>query len=159
MKQRELSLLLKAAIVVTVLGTLLLLSFFAYSMGDEMRMENPEVAYLFWPCLIFLWASSLPFFAALLLGWRIATDMGRNRSFCHENAQRLKWVCWLALLEAAVYIGAVVTLGVLHLASPGIALLLLFTVAAGLVVAVIAAVLSHLVDKAVALQQENDLTV
>lgn len=159
MKQRELSLLLKAAIVVTALVTLLLLSLFAVSMANDMRRSAPEFAQLYWPCLIFLWASSLPFWAALVLGWRISDDMGRNNSFCQANARRLKWVCWLALVEAAIYLGAFVALLVTAIGSPGIMFLLLFTILAGLVVAVIAAILSHLVDKAVALQQESDLTV
>ena len=159
MKQRELSLLLKAAIVITALVTLFLLQVFAPLVGDDYRRSAPEMAHLYWPLLLFLWGSSLPFFTALALGWCIASDMGRDRSFCRENALRLKWVCRLALLESGIYCAALVIAVFLNIGSPGTSFLLIFTILAGLVVAVIAAILSHLVDKAVALQQENDLTV
>lgn len=125
---------------------------------EEVRMY-PEYAYCFWPWLGFLWASGVPCYGVLVLGWRIAADIGRDRSFTPDNARRLKWVAWLAAGDSLFFFGMNLLYGFLGMNHPGVLLGSLAVEFAGVCVAVAAGALSHLVGKAAALQEQSDLTI
>ena len=129
------------------------------SFGDSLRSQYPEFAGRYWPWLIFIWVSGIPCYAVLVLGWRIAANIGRDASFSLENARFLRSIAVLAALDAAyVFLGNLAML-FLDMSHPGVVLLSLLVVFAGAAVAVAAAALSHLVRKAALLQEENDLTI
>ena len=129
------------------------------SFGDSLRSQYPEFADRYWPWLIFIWVSGIPCYAVLVLGWRIAANIGRDASFSLENARFLRSIAVLAVLDAAyVFLGNLAML-FLDMSHPGVVLLSLLVVFAGAAVAVAAAALSHLVRKAALLQEENDLTI
>ena len=129
------------------------------SFGDSLRSQYPEFAGRYWPWLIFIWVSGIPCYAVLVLGWRIAANIGRDASFSLENARFLRSIAVLAALDAAyVFLGNLAML-FLDMSHPGVVLLSLLVVFAGAAVAVAAGVLSHLVRKAALLQEENDLTI
>ena len=88
-----------------------------------------------------------------------AERIGMDRSFTSENARSLRWIAWLAAGDAAaVFVGNAAFL-LLGLSHPGVLLLSLLIVFAGIAIAVAAAVLSHLVQKAAGLQEQSDLTI
>ena len=129
------------------------------SFGDSIRSQYPEFASRYWPWLIFIWVSGIPCYAVLVLGWRIAANIGRDASFSLENARFLRSIAVLAALDAAyVFLGNLAML-FLDMSHPGVVLLSLLVVFAGAAVAVAAGALSHLVRKAALLQEENDLTI
>ena len=129
------------------------------SFGESLRSQYPEFAGRYWPWLIFIWVSGIPCYAVLVLGWRIAANIGRDASFSLENARFLRSIAVLAVLDAAyVFLGNLAML-FLDMSHPGVVLLSLLVVFAGAAVAVAAAALSHLVRKAALLQEENDLTI
>ena len=129
------------------------------SFGDSLRSQYPEFAGRYWPWLIFIWVSGIPCYAVLVLGWRIAANIGRDASFSLENARFLRSIAVLAALDAAyVFLGNLAML-FLDMSHPGVVLLSLRVVFAGAAVAVAAGALSHLVRKAALLQEENDLTI
>ena len=57
--------------------------------GRSLVSLYPEFADRYRPWLIFLWGTGIPCLAALALGWRIASGIGRDRSFTEENARFL----------------------------------------------------------------------
>ena len=129
------------------------------SFGDSLRSQYPEFAGRYWPWLIFIWVSGIPCYAVLVLGWRIAANIGRDASFSLENARFLRSIAVLAALDAAyVFLGNLAML-FLDMSHPGVVLLSLLVVFAGAAVAVAAGALSHLARKAALLQEENDLTI
>ena len=129
------------------------------SFGDSLRSQYPEFAGRYWPWLIFIWVSGIPCYAVLVLGWRIAANIGRDASFSLENARFLRSIAILAAVDAAyVFLGNLAML-FLDMSHPGVVLLSLLVVFAGAAVAVAAGALSHLVRKAALLQEENDLTI
>ena len=129
------------------------------SFGDSLRSQYPEFAGRYWPWLIFIWVSGIPCYAVLVLGWRIAANIGRDASFSLENARFLRSIAVLAALDAAyVFLGNLAML-FLDMSHPGVVLLSLLVVFAVAAVAVAAGALSHLVRKAALLQEENDLTI
>jgi hypothetical protein len=96
---------------------------------------------------------------ALGFAWKIATDIGIDKSFSQKNAERLRAISVLAATDAGVFFFGNVVLWLLNLSHPGIVILSMFIVFAGVCVSVAAAALSHLVQKAAALQEDSDLTI
>ncbi len=159
MKQRTLSLWLKLAMIgAAVCGAVIYLLVIP-DLGWSIADANPEQAYCYWPWLIFLWCTALPCCAALVFGWRIAGNIGADRSFCMDNARALKWIAWLAAADAAFFFLGNVVLLFLNMNHPGIVLMALLVVFACGAVTIAAAVLSHLVGRAATLQAESDLTI
>ena len=127
--------------------------------GTSLISQYPEFSNRYWPWLIFLWLTGLPCYAALVLGWRVAGNIGKNRSFSLENAKLLSWVSRLAAGDAVFFFVGNVALLLLDMSHPGVVLLSLLAVFAGVAISVAAACLSHLVRKAADLQEQSDLTI
>jgi len=121
--------------------------------------EQGTLDYCYWPWLLFIWVTAIPCYMVLIFAWKIAENIGRDRSFTAANARYLKWISALAFGDAAFFfIGNIVYL-FLNLNHPGIVLLSLLIVFAGVAVAIAAAALSHLVLKAEVLQEQSDWTI
>ena len=159
MKQKELSVWLRIVVIVIGAAVLFLAVVFLPDIGQKAAQLNPELAYLYWPCLIFIWCTVLPMLAALALAWQIFTEIGRDNSFCLQNAQRLRKISVLALLDTLLYIGGFIALALLDAMRPGALVGTICIVFLGLIMTVISAALSHLTRKAADLKAENDLTI
>ena len=101
--------------------------------------------------------SAIPIAIALVLFWRICTEIGRDNSFCHKNARLLSGIGFCALIDTGYCAVGTVTLEVMF-GSP-VWLLGLGVCIVGLGIALAAFLLSHLVLKAADLKSENDLTI
>lgn len=75
------------------------------------------------------------------------------------NSRYLKYISTLALLDSGYFFLANLILLLLNMNHPGIFLGSLLVEFAGVTVAVTAAALSHLVQKAAEMQNENELTI
>ena len=159
MNQKSLSRWLRIILVGVGLCGLLVYFVVLPDYGHSLREEAPEFESRYWPWLIFLWGTAIPCYAALFLGWRIADNIGKDRSFSEENAHFLRIISWLAAGDAAYFFLGNLILLFADMSHPGVALFSLLVVFAGIAVAVAAAVLSHLVRKAAALQEQSDLTI
>ena len=159
MEQKALSKWLKLVLLGTGLCGLAVYLFIVPAYGVSLRSQYPEFSNRYWPWLIFLWVSGVPCYAALVLGWRIAGNIGRDASFSLDNARCLRIIALLAALDAAYFFLGNLVLLFLNMSHPGVVLISLLVVFAGATVAVAAAALSHLVRKAALLQEENDLTI
>ena len=159
MKQKSLARWLKAVLLGLALCGGVLYVLVLPAIGQEEVLLYPEFAHCFWPWLGFLWASGVPCYGVLILAWQIAGDIGRDRSFTPANARRLQWIAWLAAGDSLFFFGMNLLYGLLGMNHPGVLLGSLVVEFAGVCVAVAAGVLSHLVGKAAALQEQSDLTV
>ncbi len=159
MKQKSLSNWLKVILIgIGVCG----LVFYLYILPDWGRSladHYPEYAGAYWPWLTFLWATAIPCYAVLVLGWNIAGNIGRDKSFSFENAKLLKWISYLAAGDTAFFFAGNIVLLFMNMNHPGIVLLSMVVSFAGVAVTVASAALSHLVQKAADLQEQSDLTV
>lgn len=128
-------------------------------LAEAAAEKYPEFSYCKWPWLILIWITAVPCFLVLVLAWRVALNIGHDRSFSASNAVLLKWVSVLAAADAAIFfVGNLVYL-LLNMNHPSIVLLSFFIEFFGVAVSVSAAALSHLVMKAAVLQEESDLTI
>ena len=159
MRQQSLSRWLKAAIIGIVLCLAVVYLLIIPDFGKSIAAQNPEFAHCYWPWLIFLWCTALPCIAALIFGWTVAGRIGRDRSFCMENARALRMIAVLAATDAAFFFAGNVVLLFLNMSHPGVVLASMLVVFVGVAVAIAAAALSHLVRKATVLQEQSDLTI
>ncbi len=159
MKQKELSILLRA--VVALCGLVWL--FFFYWFGKNFVLSLIEPDYI-------LTANALPFsilipvLIAMIDAWRILTRIGKNNSFCVENARGLRRVSFCALIDTVLVILWGLT-SYFHDHVPfangneWFYVLLLVIAVVGVSATAGAAALSHLTLKAADLQDDNDLTI
>ena len=127
--------------------------------GQSIRDANPEMANCYWPWLIFLWATGVPCYIALVIGWKIAANIGLDRSFSEDNARHLKRISLLAAGDTVFFFVGNIVLLFANMSHPGVVLGSFLVVFAGVAVSVAAAALSHLVLKAALLQEQSDLTI
>ena len=156
MKQKELANWLKGIVIICGLFGLIFSFVIVPWMAKDTVKANPEYQWLFIPGLAFFWVTVLIFYAALVLLWKICTEISKDHSFCVENAKRLKIISGLAIAECMLYIVAEVIMSILSIHA---LLIIAGILCVGIFVAVAAAILSHLVEKASKLQQESDLTI
>lgn len=128
-------------------------------LGRSFADANPESTYCFLPWLIFIWITAVPCYAVLIFGWRIAENIGRNHSFCKDNARYMKYVSYLALADSALFFFGSIVFLLLNMNHPGVFLLSLLVSFGGVLIAVASAILSHLILKAADIQEQNDLTI
>ena len=159
MEQKALSKWLKVIIVGVGLCGLVVYFLIVPEFGKSIVRDYPEFHSWYWPWLIFLWGTGVPCYTALVFGWKIAVNIGNDRSFSMENAKLLKWISWLAEGDAIFFFAGNIVLWFSNMNHPGVVLASLLVVFAGVAIAVAAAALSHLVKKAAVLQEESDLTI
>ena len=159
MNQKSLAVWLKVILIGVGLCGLVVFFVIFPAYGRSLAEEAPEFENRYWPWLVFLWISAVPCYAALVFGWFIACNIGRDRSFSEENAKHLRVISWLAAGDAAFFFTGNIVLLFLDMSHPGVTLASLIVVFGGVAVTVAAAILSHLVRKAAALQEQSDLTI
>ena len=159
MEQKTLSRWLKLVLVGLGLCGLVVYGAILPLYGQSILSLNPDMGNRYWPWLIFLWASGVPCYAALVIGWRIAVNIGLDRSFSGDNARCLKRIALLAAGDAVFFFAGNIVLLFANMSHPGVVLGSLLVVFAGVAVSIAAAALSHLVLKAALLQEQSDLTI
>lgn len=159
MKQKELARWLQGIVVLGWIACALLAFPIAPKLAQDAAMDIPELAYLAFPLLSVFWIGLAVVAIALWYAWCIFGEIGRDNSFCPQNAQRLRVISWLALADTLLCILVILALLLLGGLHPGVFLLLLLLAVIGTGITVAAASLSHLTLKAAMLQDENDLTI
>ena len=123
------------------------------------RQLFPAYRMFFWPGLAYTWVVAALYALALFDFARIVRNIVRDRSFCLENARRLRSISILALADTLLCAAVMLALLFLHALHPGLFLLLLLISAVGAGITIASAALSHLTVKAAQMQDENDLTI
>ena len=159
MKQKELSRWMKAIVVLGFICVLFLDAVWVPELGKDLAGNTPELQHMFWPCLIYFWISTIPVMVFMALVWKMATEIGRDNSFCMKNALRLRTFSLLAAADTLYYIIGGVVLLSMNLLHIGIAIIGLGVCAVGAAISVLCAALSHLTRKAADMRSENDLTI
>lgn len=167
MGQKELSLLLRAVVALLAVFLAAALIFFLPPLTHEVELFCLDrgmsellasaLGGCAFPAVIAL--SAVPCFAALWLAFAIFTQIGKNNSFCAENARRLRIISRLALTDTFIYAVLAVLLFALGARHPSIVLVFVSIVLCGAAVTVCAAALSHLTKKAADLKTDSDLTI
>lgn len=159
MKQESLAKWLKGIIIGVFICGLILCFYVLPFWGKEVIEGNLELNQGFLPWMIFLWLAALPCFGVLVLGWKVAGEIGKDHSFSEKNAKYLKQVSGLALADSAFFFAGNLLYLILGFNRMGILFLSCVIVFVGIAVSVASALISHLVYKAARMQEENELTI
>jgi hypothetical protein len=122
---------------------------------------NPAYAYILYPIVIGLYVSVIPFYTAVYQAFKILAYIDKNNAFSELSIRALKNIKYCAITISTVYM---VMLPFIFLVAelddaPGLILVGMIPIFASMVIAVFAAVLQKLLENAIAIKSENDLTV
>lgn len=111
--------------------------------------------------LLGIYGSALAYYFALMKSWRLLSLIDRLQAFSQASVQALRSIKSAAVVISLIYFAELPILYLMAEAddAPGLILLGLIIAFASLVVAVFAAVLQRLLNDAMAIKSENDLTV
>ena len=158
MSQKSLSRFVKAIIILALCCAAVVYLVLLPARGNELFRDTAAGG--FRPVWLALEAlTAIPVLWALVHAWLVARNIGLDRSFSEANASHLKVISVLAAADGGYYL--LLSLVFFFLVPRDAATLLVPAVLVMLAAAgsVTAAALSHLVQKAARLQEENDLTI
>ncbi len=123
--------------------------------------SNWEFAYLVYPVLIGMYASTIPFFIALYQAFRLLSYIDKNKAFSELSVRALRNIKFCAITISVLYL---VSMPFFYLIgekddAPGVIVIGMVLTFAPMVIAVFAAVLQRLLQEAIDIKSENDLTV
>ena len=159
MQKKSLSNWLKVIIIGMGMIGLLFYGLVVPELGNDLVSHYPEYndAYYLW--VVFLWLTAVPCYIVLYLAWKISANIGKDNSFSKENAVSMKHISTLVAGDSIFFFAGNIIYLVIGFNHPSVVLAALVVVFIGVSVSVAAAVLSHLILKAAALKEENDLTI
>jgi hypothetical protein len=113
------------------------------------------------PILLGMYVPAIPFFVALYQALRLLSYIDKNKAFSSLSVTALKNIKYCALAISALYAAGMPY--IFYVAdkddAPGVVAIGLVIIFASFVIAVFAAVLQRLLQNAIAIKSENDLTV
>ncbi|MGJ7922592.1 DUF2975 domain-containing protein [Neobacillus sp. LXY-4] len=122
---------------------------------------NPDYAHILYPIVIGIYASVIPFFIALYQAFKLLGHIDKNQAFSELSVKALKNIKFCAITISGLYI--VIEPFVFLVAdlddAPGLVIVGMVPIFASMVIAVFAAVLQRLLQEAIDIKSENDLTV
>lgn len=101
----------------------------------------------------------IPCYGVTVIAWFVADSIAKEREFCHRNALLFRWIFGLALGDSAVFLIGSVILYLMGRTYVWCVLGAIVLAALGICVAIAAAVMSHLIDRAADMQDDADLTI
>lgn len=122
-------------------------------------LRNPEYQPYEAGVFIFLYATSIPFFLALLLLQRLCRYIIKGQPFTEQSIEAVRMIGICALLDGVLYLlglGALFCIGLLHY---GMIVVAAVIAVAALIIGLICTVITHLMESAMRLQEENKLTI
>ena len=122
MKQDKLAGWLKFIILGVGLCILIVYVFVVPMFGRTIVDDAPEFAGWYVPWLVFISITAVPVFIALFFCWKVANNIGNDRSFSMDNANLLKWISWLAAADSAYFFIGNIVLLLLNMSHPGMTL-------------------------------------
>jgi len=114
------------------------------------------------PLILYAYAGSIAFFVALYKAFRLLGYIGQNKVFSAESVGTLKTIKYCALVLGVLIIGAGVYVRIFHHEDDdpaGFIALCIVTCFASVVVATAAAIFEKILQNALDLKSENDLTI
>lgn len=155
------TLLLKLAIVALTIPIIAICIVLVPRLSAGIANEYPAIAGFRIPFIIAVYATAIAFFNILYQAFRILALIEKNQAFSNDARTAIQYIKFSSLSIALIYS---LTLPLFyfvadHEDAPGILVIGLILVFAALVVAAFAGVLQKLVNNALEIKSEMDLTV
>lgn len=158
MKQYS-TIFLRIAVIIIGIPVLALCIFGLYWLTKN--PTNPNYAHILYPVIIGIYVSAIPFFGALYQALRLLSYIDKNKAFSELSVKALRNIKYCANIISIVY---VVILPFVYLVAekddaPGLIIMGMVPIFASMAIGVFAAVLQRLLQDAIDIKSENDLTV
>ncbi|MBP1949884.1 DUF2975 domain-containing protein [Virgibacillus litoralis] len=159
--KRGSTLFLKIAVILIGIPILALCIFGLPILAKEAAESNSEFAYVLYGILIIMYASTIPFYVALYQAFKLLSYIDKNKAFSEISVKVLKNIKKCAITISGLY---VVGMPLFYIFAelddaPGVILVGMLFILAPMVIAVFAAVLQRLLQEAIYIKSENELTV
>jgi hypothetical protein len=155
------TLFLKIAVILLGIPVLALCIFLVPKIAHYMVVMYPEMPILQYLVYIGLYITAIPFYYALYQSFKLLNYIDNNNAFSDLSVTALKTIKKCAVIISVIY---VLDLPLFYLFaerddSPGVIIVGLLIIFASLVIAFFAALLQKLLQEAINIKSENDLTV
>lgn len=114
------------------------------------------------PFILYGYAASIPFFVALYKAFKLLGYIGQNKVFSSESVKALKSIKYCAIVLVFLIVAAGIFIKIVHNKDDdptGFLVMCFVTTFASIVVATAAAIVEKILQKAVDMKSENDLTI
>lgn len=159
--ERGSTLFLKVAVILMGIPVLALCIFAVPEIASYAVELYPDHSYLKYLFMIDLYASAIPFYIALYQTFKLLGYIDKNKAFSELSVNVLKKIKLCAITISGLY---VLGMPLFYLFAerddaPGVIVIGMVMIFASMVIAVFAAVLQKLLQEAIDIKSENDLTV
>lgn len=149
--------------VVVVLIGMVVLAFLIIMPTKEGRAENLDLFHIYAdPLILYAYAASIAFFVALYKAFKLLGYIGRNEVFSLNSVKALKSIKYCAIILGISIVLAGVFIKISHSEEDdpaGFIAMCIVTTFACIVVATAAAIFEKILQNAVDMKSENDLTI
>ncbi|WP_158738023.1 DUF2975 domain-containing protein [Alteribacillus sp. YIM 98480] len=159
--KRGSTLFLKIAVILIGIPVLALCIFLVPEIANFAAELYPAIAYIDDLVLIDLYATAIPFYVALYQAFKLLSHIDKNKAFSELSVRALKNIKYCAIIISILYVAGMPLFYLIAELddAPGIIVIGLVIIFASTVIAVFAAVLQRLLQEAINIKSENDLTV
>ncbi|MEI5891738.1 DUF2975 domain-containing protein [Bacillus cereus] len=160
MKQGS-TLFLKTVVILIGIPVLAMCIFLVPKIGNFAAKLYPDIAFIKYLVFINLYATAIPFYYALYQAFKLLSYIDKNNAFSELSVSALKNIKYCAMTISVLY---VLGMPLFYLIAerddaPGFIIIGMIMFLASMVIAVFAAVLQRLLQDAIDIKSENDLTV
>nr|MDH3154779.1 DUF2975 domain-containing protein [Bacillus licheniformis] len=159
--KRGSTLFLKIAVILIGIPVLALCIFFVPEIANFATELYPGISYLKYLVYADLYAAAIPFYFALYQAFKLLSYIDQNKAFSELSVRALKNIKYCAITISILFAAGMPLFYLIAEMddAPGIILIGLVLIFASMVIAVFAAVLQRLLQEAIDIKSENDLTV
>lgn len=163
--KRGSTLLLKIAVILIGIPVLALCIFLLPQIVieaiEQAKKGGAELAFVVFGISLVMYVSTIPFYFALYQALKLLSYIDKNQAFSQFSVTALKKIKKSALIISGLYVVALPLVFIIAEwdDAPGLVLIGMVIVGASMVIAVFAAVLQRLLEEAIHIKSENDLTV
>ncbi|HEX3165861.1 MAG TPA: DUF2975 domain-containing protein [Chitinophagaceae bacterium] len=151
---------LQAVIVLIGIGALAILLWFPLTEG---RAANLDLFHIYFdPFILYGYATSVAFFVALYKTFKLLGYIGQNKVFSSNSVKTLKSIKYCAIVLGVLIVLAGIYIRLFHSKEDdpaGFLAICIVTTFVSIVVATVAAIFEKLLQNAIDMKSENDLTI
>lgn len=159
--KRTSTMFLQAVLVILALAALTFMILEPHSEGRNANATFSQI-YFHDPFLVCAYLASIPFFVALYQAFKLLTNIGQNKVFSLNSVKALRNIKYCAIILSILIVMAALYIRLFHAQDDDPAGFLALCIVAtfiSIVTATAAAVFERLLQNAVDIKSENDLTV
>ena len=149
-------------VVIVLIGIVALAVMIRFPLTEGAAVNKDLFSIYFNPFIMCGYIASIPFFVALYQGFKLLRYIGQNKIFSLSSVKTLRTIKYCAIILSASIVMAALYIRIFHDKSDdpaGFIAMCIATTFISIVIATAAAVFEKLLQNAVDIKSENDLTV